>query len=84
MLIFKQLKMSLQYISDSNGLTTGIFIPIDEWNEMKKVYNGIDKIEFEIPEWQKNIVRERLEEYRKDPFQAFDADSSLDEIEKEL
>jgi hypothetical protein len=26
--------MSLQYITDGNGLTTGVFIPIQEWNEI--------------------------------------------------
>ncbi len=28
--------MSIQFISDSKGVTTGVFIPISEWNELKK------------------------------------------------
>jgi len=76
--------MSLQYISDSNGQTTGIFIPIDEWNEMKKKFRGIEKEEIDIPDWQKNITQERIAEYRKNPLMELDAFSALDDIEKEL
>jgi hypothetical protein len=27
--------MNVQYISDNTGKTTGVFIPISEWNELK-------------------------------------------------
>jgi hypothetical protein len=76
--------MSLQYISDSTGQTTGIFIPIDEWNEMKKKFRGIEQEEIDIPDWQKNIIQERIAEYRKNPLMELDAFSALDDIEKEF
>ena len=76
--------MSLQYISDSNGKTTGVFIPISEWIELKNKYKGIDQEQIDIPDWQKNEVRERLEEYKNNPEQASDFDSAIDEIEKDL
>jgi hypothetical protein len=76
--------MNLQYISDSNGQTTGVFIPINEWNKLKSKYKGIDQEEVEIPDWQKNLVRQRLDDYRKNPGSAMDFDSAIDEIEKEL
>jgi hypothetical protein len=28
--------MHFQYISDQNGITTGVYIPIEEWNRLKK------------------------------------------------
>ena len=76
--------MSLQYISDSTGQTTGVFIPIKEWNELKNKYKGIEEKELDIPEWHKNIVRERLEDYTKNPDKAIDFDEAMDDIEKEL
>jgi len=76
--------MSLQYISDSKGKTTGVFIPISEWIELKNKYKGIDQEQVDIPDWQKNEVRERLEEYKNNPEQASDFDSAIDEIEKDL
>jgi hypothetical protein len=76
--------MSLQYISDSTGKTTGVFIPINEWNALKEKYKGIELEEFDIPEWHKSMLEERKEEYRKNPDQALDMDSAMDDIEKEL
>ena len=76
--------MNLQYISDSNGETTGVFIPINEWNELKKKYKGIEEEDIYVPEWHKNLVNERLENYKKKPDTAIDFDSAIDDIEKEL
>ena len=38
----------------------------------------------DIPGWHKDLVRERLTKYEKNPGSALDFDSSMDEIEKEL
>ncbi len=37
--------MSLQYISDSKGKTSGVFIPIQEWNRLKKKYTILKMLE---------------------------------------
>jgi hypothetical protein len=76
--------MNLQYISDGEGETTGVFIPIKEWNKLTKKYKGIELEVDDIPDWHKDIVRERLAAYEKNPGSALDFDSSMDEIEKEL
>lgn len=52
--------MSLQYITDDKGQTTGVYIPIQEWNKLKSKYEGIEEDANIIPEWQKEIVRERF------------------------
>lgn len=76
--------MNIQYISDSKGQTTGVFIPISEWNSLKNKYKGIEQEEIDIPAWHKDIVRQRLEDYRNNPGSAIDFDSAIDDIEKEL
>jgi hypothetical protein len=76
--------MSFQFISDSAGKTTGVFIPIEEWNELKNKYKGIEQEESHIPEWQMNAVRERRVEYTKNPKQELDFDATMDDIEKDL
>lgn len=48
--------MSLQYIADNKGRTTGVFIPILEWNKITKKHKGLEQDESEmayIPEWHK-------------------------------
>lgn len=76
--------MNLQFISDSAGKTTGVFIPINEWNELKSKFKGIEQEEIDIPEWHKEIVLHRMSEYKKNPGQAIDFDEAMDDIEKYL
>ena len=76
--------MNLQYISDSNGKTTGVFIPINEWNDLKNKYKDIEQEEVSVPEWHKDLVLKRLEDYKQNPDSAMDFDSAMDDIEKDL
>jgi DNA repair protein RadC len=73
--------MNLQYISDNKGNTTGVFIPIQDWEELKKRYDQLKKEEsqmFEVPEWHKDIVRKRLEDYKKNLGNVMDWDEVQD------
>ncbi len=76
--------MNLQYISDSTGKTTGVFIPITEWNELKSKYKDIDQEPIDILAWQIEEVRKRLDDYKNNPEQALDFDNAMDDIEKDL
>ena len=76
--------MNLQYISDSTGQTTGVFIPIKEWNNLKNKYKGIEQEDVDIPKWHKDLVEKRLTDYKNNPGSAMDFDSAIDDIEKEL
>lgn len=76
--------MSLQFISDSTGQTTGVFIPINEWNELKSKFKGIEQEEIGVPEWHIPIVKERKEHYKANPGQALDFDQAMDDIENSL
>lgn len=76
--------MKLQYISDSKGKTTGVYIPIEEWREFKKKYGDIEPEEIEIPEWQKQEVLKRLKDYENNPEQAVPFEDALKEIENDF
>ncbi len=76
--------MNLQYISDNKGKTTGVFIPIQEWEDLKSKYKGLEEEEVDIPDWHKDIVRKRLADYKDNPSIALDFDSAMDDIEKEF
>jgi len=71
--------MGLQYLSDSKGETTGVFIPIGEWNELKLKYEELSLLD--VPDWQVQEVAERMEAYRKSPQTASNADAFLDDLE---
>ncbi len=79
--------MNLQYISDNNGNTTGVFIPIQDWESLKKRFTALENEETQmvnVPEWHKDLVRQRLDDYKKNPSSALDFDAAMDDIEKEL
>jgi hypothetical protein len=76
--------MSLQFISDSAGETTGVYIPIEEWNELKSKFKGIEQVEIDIPEWHKDIVRQRLADYKAGAEQAIDFNTAMNDIESSL
>jgi hypothetical protein len=76
--------MNLQYISDSKGQTTGVFIPINEWNKLKKKYKEIEEEESNVPSWHKVLVKKRIENFRNEPESALDFETSIAAIEKEL
>lgn len=57
--------MSLQYISDNDGKTTGVFIPIQVWKELKEKYNVTEGEYTDIPEWQIKETQRRLDLVKK-------------------
>jgi hypothetical protein len=76
--------MTLQFIHDNRGNTTGVFIPIEEWQYLKTKYTELQKEEaenvVEFAPWQKQIIDERLNDY----CQIADFDKTIDDIEKSL
>lgn len=79
--------MSLQYIQDKEGNTTGVIIPIKEWQALKAKYSELqEEVEpsTDLTSWQKKILDKRLSEYFDNPENVGDFDKMLDEIEKSL
>ena len=78
--------MTLQFIHDNKGNTTGVFIPIEEWQSLKSKYTDLQKEEAEnvvnLASWQKHIIDERLNDYYNDPTNVADFDKTIDDIEK--
>lgn len=59
--------MNLQILQDSNGNNTGVYIPPKDWELIKMKYPDIEEITEDIPDWQKEIIAERLEMISKNP-----------------
>lgn len=41
--------MKLQVIQDSKGKAAGVFIPINEWNDLKKQHKDLEELEYVSP-----------------------------------
>ena len=76
--------MKTQIIQDYKGLPIGVFIPIEDWENLKKHYPNLENINDELPQWQKDILDARLDDYYKNPTDVMDFDKMIDAIEKRL
>lgn len=71
--------MNVQYITDDTGKTTGVFIPISDWNGLKSRLEDLNE-ESTISEFHKEIVRNRVKEYDIDPLLGLDFDEVMVEL----
>ena len=80
--------MNLQFIHDNRGNTTGVFIPIEEWQDLKTKYVDLQSEEaqnsIELTTWQKDILDERLDDYYKNPNNVVDFDTTIANIRKRI
>jgi hypothetical protein len=76
--------MRTQIIQDHNGLPTGVFIPMEDWENMKKSYPDIEEISNDIPDWQKEIISERLESMAKNPKRIKPIQGLFDVLDKKV
>ena len=72
--------MNLQYITNSKGVTSGVFIPIEDWELIKKELD----LKMDIPEWHKEILVDRQSKFQAGNAVLFDADAVLKDIESQL
>ena len=77
--------MNVQYISDSKGKTTGVFIPIKEWEELKAKFKELE--EDKLGEQSKEDILQGLQQavkemnlVKKDKLKARDAKDLLNEL----
>ena len=70
--------MNLQYLQDNNGNTTAVVIPIEEWNKFTEKYNDLE----ELPQWQKNIIDQRLDFIKNHPDELVPLENFMKELER--
>ncbi|MEC5166179.1 hypothetical protein RCH18_001914 [Flavobacterium sp. PL11] len=71
--------MNVQYIFDNLGNKTAVVIAIEDWESIKKSCPSIEKVNEDLPQWQKDIVLERLH----NPQGTMDAFEMIDDLENE-
>jgi hypothetical protein len=59
--------MKLQIIHDAKGNNAGVFIPIEDWNRIKSQYPDIEHADFDLNEYEKDLIDLRLEAIEKNP-----------------
>ncbi len=75
--------MQPQLIKDSNGINTGVFIPMDKWLLIKNFYPNVEEVDAEIPAWHMQILSERLAVIKNNPEKILPIDSLNDILDKD-
>jgi hypothetical protein len=76
--------MNPQVIQDSNGKNAGVFIPMEDWNLIESTYPDVNNLSKELPQWQKDIIDERLAAIAKDPQRLKPVEKLFDIMHKDL
>ncbi|MES2377297.1 MAG: addiction module protein [Bacteroidota bacterium] len=74
--------MSLQYLSDEKGHVVAVQVPIDEWVLLKSKYPDIDANDVSIPEWQKELIDDRLSAIKQNPERILPIDTLIEELDR--
>ena len=76
--------MKLQVIQDESGRDTRVFIPMEDWDLIKSTYPDITRLSHELPQWQKDLIDERLEAIAINPKRIKPIEGLFHELNKEV
>jgi len=76
--------MRLQIIQDSQGKDTGVFIPMEDWALIKINYPDVDTLDADIPEFQKQLLDNRLDAIAKNPASLKPIDELFNELDSDI
>jgi len=56
-----------QILKDKDGVSMGVFIPINDWEQVKRNYPDVEEITGDLPQWEKDFIDARLEIAKEHP-----------------
>jgi hypothetical protein len=71
----------MQYLSNKNGQVTAVQILINEWELIKDKYPDIDS-DISLPEWQKELIDNRLASIKKNPERVRSIEGLIKELDQ--
>lgn len=75
--------MAVNYVSDNSGYTIAVQISIEDWKRIKDKYPDVDELDGTLPEWQKQLIDQRLQAISENPERLRPIDELFDELDKE-
>jgi hypothetical protein len=64
---FIEIMIQAQILKDKDGVSMGVFIPINDWEQVKRNYPDVEEITGDLPQWEKDFIDARLEIANKHP-----------------
>lgn len=76
--------MKLLVIQDGFGKDAGVFIPMKEWELIKKSYPDLENAEKDLQQWEMDLIDERLEAISKNPERLQPGDGLFNELRRKI
>ena len=76
--------MKLQVLKDNFGNQTGVYVPMEDWNLIKNNYPDIENLENELPQWEKELIDNRLEAIAKNPERLKPIEGLFEELKRKI
>lgn len=76
--------MKLQILQDNLGNQTGVYVPMEDWTLIKKNYPDIENLDQELPQWQKDLIDQRLDDIAKNPERLKPIEGLLEELRRKI
>ncbi len=76
--------MKLQVLIDDLGNQTGVYVPMEDWTLIKNNYPDIETLEQELPQWEKDLINQRLEAIAKNPERLQPIENLFEELKRKI
>jgi hypothetical protein len=76
--------MKLQVLKDNLGNQTGVYVPMEDWTLIKNNYPDIEDLEQDLPQWQKDLIDNRLDAIAKNPERLKPIEGLFEELKRKI
>lgn len=76
--------MKLQVLQDSFGNQTGVYVPMEDWTLIKSNYSDIENLDNKVPQWEKDLIDDRLDAISNNPELLQPIQELFDELQRKI
>jgi hypothetical protein len=76
--------MKLQVLKDNFGNPTGVYVPMEDWTLIKSNYPDIESLDKDLPQWEKDLIDNRLEAIAKNPERLKPIEGLFEELKRRI
>lgn len=76
--------MKLQVLKDNSGNQTGVYVPMEDWELIKTNYPDIENLKHNLPQWEKDLIDDRLDAIAKNPERLRPGSELLKELKRKI
>ncbi len=76
--------MKLQVLQDNLGNEMGVYLPMEDWMLIKNIYPDIETVGQDLPQWEKDLIDNRLSLIQTNPERLRPVNELFDELNRKI